>query len=491
MVKEVLHHFSSREDKNMLNLAIHRVLRLTLFVFFLFASHVSAIQPSSSPTDSPETTLYVVEKNIKVNGREATIYAITQKDGTLGLKAKKGQQFNVRLENQLSLPTSVHWHGLILPNDQDGVAYITQFPIYPGQSYKYQFPIVQAGTFWMHSHVGLQEQRLLTAPLILEDIENSTFKDQEVVILLSDFSFIPSQIIFQELKTRNVNRPMVAMDKMGADIVDVNYDAFLANHKTLESPEQIQVQPGKKVRLRIINGSSATNFLISLGSLKGAAIAVDGNEIAPFEDSQFDLGVAQRIDVLIAIPEQGGAFPILAQGEGTDMQTGIILSTDETNPPKLTSKASQKIGRLSNSQESKLIALFPLPKKAIDNHIEIKLGGNMKTYDWTLNGQMWPEVTPPVVEKGQRVEIAFINETSMTHPMHLHGHVFQVTEIDGKTFEGAMRDTVLVMPKSTVKIQFDADNPGVWPLHCHVLYHMEAGMFTVLRYKDFIQPLTQ
>lgn len=113
----------------------------------------------------------------------------------------------------------------------------------------------------------------------------------------------------------------------------------------------------------------------------------------------------------------------------------------------------------------------------------------MQDYIWTLNGQSWPEVPPLVVEKGQRVEITFVNTSTMSHPMHLHGHVFQVTAIDGESINGAMRDTVLVMPKSSLSIQFDADNPGVWPLHCHVLYHLEAGMLTVLRYKDFIQPL--
>ena len=356
-------------------------------------------------------------------------------------------------------------------------------PIYPGQAYSYRFPLVQAGTFWMHSHVGLQEQRLLTAPLILRDAEDAKIADQEVVILLSDFSFTPPQVIFQNLKERSQKQ----MKTITPDIVEVDYDAFLANHHTLESPQVVSVVAGKKVRLRCINASSATNFSLSLGALTGMAIAVDGNKIVPIGGSQFDLGVAQRIDILVTIPPLGGAFAILAQGEGTDKQTGIILATEGATIPQLSSKALQKIGALTSSQEAKLQALSPLPKKPIDNKIVMELGGNMATYEWTLNNQMWPEVTPVVVEKGQRVEITFKNTSSMTHPMHLHGHVYQVTAIDGKAIDGAMRDTILVMPHSAVSIQFDADNPGVWPLHCHVLYHMEAGMFTVLRYKTFEQ----
>lgn len=170
----------------------------------------------------------------------------------------------------------------------------------------------------------------------------------------------------------------------------------------------------------------------------------------------------------------GGSFPILAQGEGTKLQTGILFITKDAKVPKLTSTLPEKAKGLTNAQELELHALTPLPKKPIDKKLTLELGGNMQEYIWTLNGQSWPEVTPLVVEKGERVEITFINSTSMSHPMHLHGHVFQVTAINDKAFDGAMRDTILVMPNTRLSIQFDADNPAVWPLHCHVLYHLEG-----------------
>jgi len=456
-----------------------RCLALILHLFLCF-------KLNGNPVD-----LQISDKTIDVNGKKAIVLAISQPDGTLGVRANKGQLFDVNLKNTIQVPTSIHWHGLILPNAQDGVAFVTQYPLYPGLTYHYQFPLLQSGTYWMHSHYGLQEQLLLSAPLIIYDPEEANIADQEVILFLTDFSFKTPSEIFQHLRcNRNENEMMSKHNMSAQDVVEVDYDAFLANYKVLEKPDIVKVAPGKKVRVRVINGASATNFFIVLSSLKGEVIAVDGNRIKPFSDSQFELAVAQRIDIVLTIPQEGGVFPILAKGEGTDKQAGLILTTNEKLPLlQLSGKATEKAKALTNAQELNLHALYPLSEKPVDKQVVIELGGDMANYVWTLNGQTWPEVTPAIVERGQRVEIIFKNVTTMSHPMHLHGHVFQVTSIDGKPFQGAMRDTVLVMPNSSVAIQFDADNPGVWPLHCHILYHMEAGMFTVIRYKDFIQPL--
>ncbi len=435
--------------------------------------------------------LSIQKKSILVNGKEASVYTLEQPDGTWGVRAKKGEDFNVLLKNSINIPTSIHWHGLILPNSQDGVAFITQYPIYPGLSYAYRFPLKQSGTFWMHSHYGFQEQNLLSAPLIIYDPEDASLSDQEVILLLADFSFQSPEVIYQNLRCKKNKGSMDHQQMMSSsDLFDVNYDAFLINYRTAENPEVVKVESGKRVRLRVINGSSATNFFISLGDLKGKVIAVDGNRIKPFEGSLFELATAQRIDIVVEIPRNGNFFPILAQGEGTDKQAGAILASSESaQPPKLQGKVDKKTGAFTNLMEKKLQALYPLKRRPVEKRVEIILGGNMSEYVWTLNGQSWPEVTPIVVENGQRVEMIFKNVTSMSHPMHLHGHVFQVTEIDGVALDGAMRDTILVPPNSTIAVQFDADNPGVWPLHCHILYHLEGGMFTVLRYKDYIQPL--
>lgn len=454
--------------------------------FTLLFNLILFLKAMAAPTE-----LNIVNKKITVNGKEANVLALTQSDGTLGIKTEKGQFFDVNLKNTLQVPSSIHWHGLILPNEQDGVAFVTQFPLYPGLSYQYRFPLVQSGTYWMHSHYGLQEQRLLSAPLIIHDSDDANLADQEAILLLVDFSFKSPSEIYQQLRSNGKEKKMISDKKMMMqDVVEVDYDAFLINYHDGAHAEIVKVEPGKKVRLRVINAASATNFFISLGGLEGEAIAIDGNRINPLRGSRFELAVAQRIDIVLTIPQEGGIFPILVQGEGTDKQTGLVLSTKELGSfSGISEKAKEKAGALTNSQETKLHTLYPLAKKPIDRQLSVELGGNMSEYIWTMNGQTWPEVTPLVVEQGQRVEIIFKNVSSMSHPMHLHGHVFQVTAMDGKPFEGAMRDTVLVMPNSSLSIQFDANNPGVWPLHCHILYHMEAGMFTVLRYKNFIQPL--
>lgn len=449
-------------------------LRIFGFLFLLYSSLHA-------------TDLNVIEKKIRVFGTESTVFALSQPDGTLGIRTSKGQPFDVRLNNKLAVPTSVHWHGLILPNNQDGVAFITQYPLYPDQSYTYRFPLVQSGTFWMHSHVGLQEQKLLSAPLIISDPDDKKIADQEVILLLTDFSFKPPSMILEELRCKNKSNKNTKMSS--ADIVEVEYDAFLTNYRTLADPEIVVVNPNKKIRLRIINGASATNFFINLGDLIGEAIAVDGNRIKLLKGSKFELAVAQRLDIVITIPTHGTYFPILAQGEGTDKQTGLILATQQAKNIQVSAIAPEKAGAFSNDQEKKLRALNPLPVKEVGKQLFVELGGNMMNYVWTINGQAWPESTPFIIEKGQRVEMIFKNRTHMSHPMHLHGHTFQVTSIDGVPLEGALRDTILVMPNSTVAVQFDANNPGIWPLHCHILYHMEAGMFTVVRYAGFQQPL--
>ncbi len=145
-------------------------------------------------------SLIVSEEPLVVKGQKTTVLSVRQPDGTWGFKAKEGDTFDVHVVNQLKVPTSIHWHGLLLPNDQDGVAFITQFPIYPGQTYPYRFPLKQCGTYWMHAHYGMQEQRLPAAPLILTSAEDHKMADQEVVMLLSDFSFQSPESIFSIVK---------------------------------------------------------------------------------------------------------------------------------------------------------------------------------------------------------------------------------------------------------------------------------------------------
>lgn len=468
------------------------------------AARYARAQSPSEPVPAGFTRLRVLAGQIDVDGKRGVAYRILQDNGEQGFVGVKGGRFQVALENETREPTSIHWHGLILPNGQDGVPYVTQPPIKPGERRLYDFPIVQAGTFWMHSHFGLQEQQLLTAPLILRDPQ-AVPEDYEAVVILNDFTTRDPLDILAELKAKTSGMASMPMGKTGGmagmasgktprmpgmatsapDLNDVKYDALLANRRTLADPEVVRVRPGERVRLRIIAGSSATNFFIRTGALPAEAVAVDGEDIVPLAGSAFELGIAQRLDLRIRIPAGQGAYPIIAQGEGSDLQTGVILATPQASIPRVAPMAKAPAGALTNAQESRLRAVQSLPGRPVDRRLQVTLDGKMAGYVWMLNDQTWPRITPLEVKKGERVEIAFVNRTGMTHPMHLHGHVFQVTEIDGRRLPGAKRDTILVMPRQTVKVQFDASYPGYWMLHCHVLYHLAAGMVTVLKYQGF------
>lgn len=470
-----------------------------LHILSLFGEDVRLTRDLSSPL-----ILQVKNRDIIVNGKKSRVFQIIQPNGVRGLSLKKGDRFFVIVENHLDEPTGVHWHGLILPNNQDGVPFVTQPPIPPAGKYIYDFPLIQSGTYWMHAHYGLQEQLLLTAPLILHDSSKDS-NQQEVVVFLSDFTFRNPLEIFNELKkdSKDSSHKMImtmstysmehdknqdksnGKEMMKMDLNDVKYDAFLANWRTLSDPEIVEVIPEKEIRLRIINGSSSTNFFIDLGKLNGEALAIDGSDIFPLRGSQFELAVAQRIDIRVNIPPGKGVYPIIAQGEGLKMQTGLVLATPDAKIPQFREKAEQTAEALSYKQEFFLKAKNSLPKKVINRRLILNLDGDMAKYIWMLNGKAWPNHEPLWVKEGERVELVFVNRTSMAHPMHLHGHFFQITEIDGRLLEGALRDTLLVLPKSTVKVQFDANNPGNWPLHCHNLYHQFAGMMTTLNYEGY------
>lgn len=443
----------------------------------------------------PETTrVKIIERDIVVNGRHATVYDLTP---TI-LEKTEGECFNVIVENHTSVPTSLHWHGLIDPVLEDGVAYVTQPPIQPGKSHPYNFEVVQAGTFWTHSHFGLQEQLLMAAPLIL--LPKEKLEHRDVILIFEGFTFRTIEQVWLGLRDDYMKvvqdkgqgwMPNLVMTKnphAPEDLNDVDFDAFLTNRTTLEDPMIFQVKAGETIRLRLINGSVGSGFHITLGELKGQIIAVDGSDVIPINFSHFPIATAQRVDVLVTIPQEGGVFPILAQCQGTSMRTGALLATPNASIPKLSSTTKTTASAITNSIEKSLHAKTPLKKRKVDRKLQMDLVGNMKYYVWGINNHVWPNNEPLFVEEGERVELTFTNKTSMAHPMHLHGHVFQVVEIDGDSFDGALRDTILVMPFQTVKVLFDANNPGIWAAHCHISYHLWAGMFTVVQYKDYKPP---
>src|SRR5262249_32288367 len=213
-------------------------------------------------------------------------------------------------------------------------------------------------------------------------------------------------------------------------------------------------------------------------------VTVDGNPIVPLRVRQFPLATAQRVDILVRMPTEATVVPVLARGEGRRLQAGVVLRPPGAAVPKIGEMGDTPAPPIGLAEELLLRARAPLAVRPVDSSVPVDLVGNMADYTWGMDvyGQGGLPVT---VKAGERVELVMRNTTMMSHPMHLHGPSFQVTEINGQAFPGAVRDCVLVPPRTTVKVVLDADNPGLWAFHCHNLYHMAAGMFTTLVYDGF------
>jgi FtsP/CotA-like multicopper oxidase with cupredoxin domain len=452
--------------------------------------------------------LKVSRRNLEVKGKAASVYGLTGPDGKPGLDMLLGEPFRVRLLNDTDSPTIIHWHGLTPPYGQDGVAMLGEDPIAPGKSVDYDFPNSRSGTHLMHSHLGLQEQQLLAAPLIVRETAEPLFGEQEHVVLLHDFTFRDPQEILAELTSgggahagHGMQHGMMnhsGMDHSGMDhsnmghggmghmmgggmLNDVVYDAYLANERTLDNPEIVMVEKGGTIRLRIINGAAASNMWIDLGGLEGELIAVDGNAILPFKSSLFPLAIAQRADIRLRIPAEGGAFPVLFRPEGVTARAGIMLASPGAAITKV-AEEGEAPPPLDLSQELLYRAVAELRDEPVNRTEMLMLTGGGPDYSWGFNGKPMMHETLFTVREGERIAVMMHNMTGMAHPMHLHGHYFKVIAIGNTAVDGAIRDVVLVPPMATVTVAFDADNPGSWAFHCHHLYHMNAGMMGSISY---------
>lgn len=436
-------------------------------------------------------------RNIVVNGKPASVFGLHGPDGQSGLTLAPGERFAVDVLNRTGEPTILHWHGQTPPPDQDGVTDTGHAAlIAPGATQRYDFP-ARPGTHWMHSHHGLQEQALLAAPLIVRSADDAGLDAQDVTVLLHDFSFrSPAEVLATVTGSAGMHHGGTASPGPGShgghgrhgmaamDLNDFDYDAYLANDRTFADPMVVRTERSGRVRLRLINGATSTAFWIELGELRGRLLAVDGNNVAPLELRRLPLAQGQRVDLLLAMPAGGGAFPITAQREGDRQRTGIILAAPGSAVSRISDLARTPVGPIDLSLETSLAAVAPLATRSADGRHRVVLTGGMMPYAWTLDGRAWENRQALRIRNGQRIEVDLVNSSPMAHPMHLHGHHFQVVAVNGRRFAGAVRDTVLVPIDSSVTIAFDADNPGRWLLHCHNLFHMATGMMTEVSYAD-------
>lgn len=462
---------------------------------FLAASAALAaplILPRTLRAEAPLRSLRATTRTLDIGGRAVSVKGILDDKGRSGLILNPGEAFRLDLVNELDTETIVHWHGQIPPNAQDGVPNLPQPALLAGERRAFDFAATP-GTHWMHSHIPVQEMELLAAPLIVRRPEDLSADRQEVVILLHDLSFRPAEEVLAEITggMGGMTHDMGAMGhgmsgmmggmSMGAmDLNDFNFDAYLANDRTLDDPEVVAVDKGGKVLLRIINGSAATVFWIDTGTLLGRAVATDGNPIQPVQGSRFGLAMGQRLDIELDLPAEGGAFPVLALREGAVERTGIILASKGAAVGRLAgaSEAAHPAFSADFAQEVQFSALTPLADRPVDRSDNLMLGGSMMPYLWTIDGQSWHTHRPVEARSGERVTLTFHNMSMMAHPMHLHGHHFQVVALNGRAIAGTLRDTVHVPPMSMVTVALDAGEAARWMLHCHHMPHLATGMMT-------------
>lgn len=477
------------------------------FVAASAAMAASMALPRLAFGQSAALSLTAASRVLEIDGKAATVYGLINGAGGQGLILDPGQQFRVDLTNSLDVETIIHWHGQMPPNVQDGVPNLPMPLLKTGEMRSFDYA-PNPGTHWMHSHVPVQEMSLLAAPLIVRSAADVAADRQEVVMFLHDFSFRPAEEVLAEITGGMAGHDMsamgtagktdtgmsgmdmsggdmsgmdmsgMAMGGMAMDLNDFNFDAYLANDRTLSDPEVVAVEKGGRVRLRIVNAASATTFWIDTG-VPAQLVAVDGHAIVPTPGTRFGMAMAQRLDIEIDLPGDG-AFPVLALREGARERTGLILATTGAQVRKIEGVSDAEIPAFDTdmAQERMLQAANPLAARPVDRSHMIMLAGSMQPYLWTIDGQTWDTHKPIIATSGERVELMFHNMSMMGHPMHLHGHAFQVVNINGKAVNGAMRDTVYVPPMAQITVALDAGEAARWMLHCHHMPHLSTGMMT-------------
>jgi multicopper oxidase len=420
------------------------------------------------------------------------------------LRAAAGDVLRVEVDNQLPVTTSVHWHGLALRNDMDGVPGLTQDPIAAGAVFRYEFAVPDPGTYFYHSHSGLQLDRGLYGVLVIDASDEPGRYDAEWVVVLDDWidgtGRTPDEVLagLQQSEGRDGrDGSMDGMHEMGAaegatpgampggreavqssllgGAGDVTYPHYLVNGRVPTQPVTLSAKPGQRVRIRFINAGSDTAFRVAVGGHRMSVTHSDGFPVIPVPTDALLIGMGERFDVTLDLRD--GVFPLVASAEGKNGQGLAIIRTGGGSPPVAGVQVEELAGRVLLGTDLSPTEAVRLSPKPTDRVHDLALGGGMAPYRWTINNQTTAEAEPLPVVQGERVRLRFVNHSMMFHPMHVHGHTFALSQ------GGARKDTVIVRPMQAVEVDLVADNPGQWATHCHNIYHAEAGMVTTLSYR--------
>ena len=520
--------------------------------------------------------LAVGQGAIEVAGRSGHAFAVNGSVPGPLVRLKEGEAVTLRVANHLAQDTSIHWHGLLLPFQFDGVPGVSFPGIKPGETFVYELPALrQSGTYWWHSHSDLQEQAGHYGPIIIDPAGPDPVQaDRDYVLLLSEFSPLHPHTIMAKLKkgeeyfnrqktswtddyrlSGSDRRMWAGMRMMPTDIADVTgstYTYLINGHAPEDSLEYL-FSPGERVRLRIINGSAMSFFNIRIPGVRMSVVQADGKNVRPIEVDEFQIGTAETYDIVVeptaeahtivaeAMDRSGMAVATLASRAGarapvpslrdpvlltmTDMGHGQMDHSggDHSNMGHATSTGRMDHGSMKMRDTSSLppdVAVGPGvdmvsanpadrmgdPGLGLDNvghkvltyrdltalepnddprkpsrHMQIHLTGNMERYMWSFDGRKFNAVADQPIRfaYNERVRVKLVNDTMMAHPIHLHGHFFELVNGADRMHQ-PQKHTVIVQPGGSATFDLTADEPGDWAFHCHLLYHMHAGMFQVV-----------
>jgi CopA family copper-resistance protein len=520
----------------------------------------------------PDFDLNIDTLAVNLTGSARTAVVVNGQLPAPTLRMRQGDEVTIRVTNRLRERTSIHWHGIILPADMDGVPGLSFDGIAPGATFTYRYRVNQSGTYWYHSHSRFQEQIGLYGALIVDHRGGERHAaDREHVLLLSDWTDHDPEHIYATLKRQsdyyNFNKRTAAdffddvrvrgwsatladrrmwgsMRMNPSDLADVGGYAYtyLLNGVSPAGNWTATFTPGERVRLRIINGSSMSFFDLRIPGLKLTVVATDGQDVEPVTVDELRIGTAEVYDVIVE--PRDAAYTIFAQsmdrsgfargtlapragmsaevpaldapvllgmgdmgmGHGTPAggaidhskmdhaamghttATAALTHAPEESGPIVDMRVSQVNTRLDDPgiglrDNGRRVLTYadlaslggPIDARDAGREIELHLTGHMERYIWSFNGQKFSDATPLKFTHGERLRVSLVNDTMMTHPIHLHGMWSEVTDASGK-FQ-VRKHTVIVQPAQRVSYLVTADALGRWAYHCHLLYHMEAGMF--------------
>jgi FtsP/CotA-like multicopper oxidase with cupredoxin domain len=421
------------------------------------------------------------------------------------LRATAGDRIQIAFTNDLPEATSVHWHGLAIRNDMDGVPGLTTPEVSPSGEYAFDFVVPDPGTHWFHPHSGLQLDRGLYAPFIVDDRGEPGSYDAEWVIVLDDWTDdvgpSPEQI-YADLQAAGKSSDsgdmgmgdmgmgdmgmgdmgmggmgMGGMGMGGMDGGDVMYPLYLVNGRASNDPDVLTGKPGQRVRMRLINAGADTIFNVALTGHDLKVTHTDGYPVEPVTTSTLSIGMGERYDATVTLGD--GVFPFVAEPVGKAGLARALVRTGAGSVPGPSWRPSELDGYPLTVDMLRARPGMELPATDPDSVQDVVLSGSMTPYVWTINGQTYENTDPLTVKQGQATRLRIQNHSMMPHPLHVHGHTFQIGAAGGS---GPRKDTVLVPAMGAVEVDLTADNPGQWMVHCHNAYHAEAGMMTRLEY---------